>query len=333
MNKTYYGEYFIEEIGIFEQFRNKRIFITGGTGFFGKNLLLFFDFINQKFLLNCSVTVLSRNPESFFNKNNEFENMQNVEFVTGDIRDFVFPEKCFDYIIHAATDVDKETSSSDEIYSVIVNGTKRILEMCAKKKVTRLLYVSSGAVYGVQPPDLLNIPEDYPCSPVNAYGQGKLDAENLCSASKTDTVIARCFAFVGPYLPLDKHFAIGNFINNILNDEDINIKGDGSPYRSYMYAADLTEWLLTILLKGKTNEAYNVGSDKAISIADLAKVVCKYSSTGNTRVNIAQKAVDGILSSRYVPCIDKAKKELNLKCKISLEDAIQKTINWNKEKI
>lgn len=312
-----------------KMFVGKRVFLSGGTGFFGKWLQLSFDYMIRQAEIKAELVVLSRDPEKFLKNNPAFKELADISYVQGDIRDFDFPEGEFDYVIHAATEASAKLiiDKPDEMYSVIVDGTKHILEMCAEKEVKKLLYVSSGAVYGIQPPDLLNIPEDYPCKPVNAYGKGKLEAENMCLASSVDTVIARCFAFIGPYLPLNTHFAIGNFINNVLNDQDINIQGDGSPYRSYMYASDLVEWLLTILLKGKSNEVYNVGSDKAVSIAELAKHVSKFSLSEKQNINIAKEKTDGTLASRYVPSTDKAKKELGLECKISLKESIQKTIN------
>ena len=310
-----------------ESLQYKKIFLSGGTGFFGKSIL---DYLNQVEEWRGSLYILSRNPDKFCKSNPELTNLPRLNFVQGDIRDFDYstlPD--FDYVVHAATEADSKLNAEkpDEMYSVIVDGTKHILEMCAAKKVRRLLYVSSGAVYGVQPPDLPNVAEDYPCSPVNAYGKGKLDAENICLAADTDTVIARCFAFVGPYLPLDKHFAIGNFINNVLNGEDINILGDGTPYRSYMYAGDLIEWLFTILLEGNSNEIYNVGSDKAVSIAELAKLVSGFSLSKQPNVNIAKLKIDGILAPRYVPSIEKAERELGLKCRTSLHESLEKTIN------
>ena len=154
-------------------------------------------------------------------------------------------------------------------------------------------------------------------------------AEQLCLESGVKTVITRCFAFVGPWLPLDTHFAIGNFIWNCLRNEPIEIKGDGTPMRSYMYGSDLAEWLLAILLRGEPARAYNVGSDEAISILDLAHLVRECAGTQN-EIIVHGKKVDGTLPARYVPSVDLAKKELSLCLRSSLSEAISQTLDWHR---
>ena len=140
--------------------------------------------------------------------------------------------------------------------------------------------------------------------------------------------IARCFAFVGPHLPLDTHFAIGNFINNVLKNEDIIIKGDGSTIRSYMYASDLTIWLWIILQKGKLNYPYNIGSNESINIAELAKEIKNFASL-NLRINV-NKVARVTEIDKYVPDINRAKK-LGLEIKVNLLDSIIKTIKFYKK--
>lgn len=297
----------------------KRIFLTGGTGLFGKWLL---DFLQ---VLEVRVVILSRNPAQF----PELGKNSNITFIQGDVRDFKFPAGSFDYVIHAATEASLklDQENPDEMYSVIVDGTRRVLEFSKQAGVKRLLYVSSGAVYGVQLPELSHVPETFPCNPVTAYGKGKLKAEQLCLESGVETVVARCFAFVGPWLPLDTHFAVGNFIGNCLRNEPIEIKGDGTPLRSYMYGTDLAEWLVTILLRGEPSRVYNVGSGDAISISDLARLVRDCAGTQNEIV-VHGKKVDGALPARYVPSIDRAITELTLCQRVSLSEAIRRTIAW-----
>ncbi len=293
-----------------------RIFITGGTGLFGKWLLDFFQ------PLETELVVLTRDPDQFLSNFPRFGKSQNLTFVQGDVRNFTFPSGSFDYVIHAATEV--VSADSDELESVIIDGTHRVLEFSKQANIKRLLYVSSGAVYGIQPPNLPNIPETFPCNPTTAYGKAKLQAENLCLESDIKTVIARGFAFVGPDIALDKHFAIGNFIGNCLRNKPIEIKGDGTPLRSYMYGSDLAEWLVTILQKGRSGEAYNVGSPDAISIEDLANTVRRVLNS-DSAIRICEVPNLGKPAARYIPDIQKAKKELGLSVRVDLETAIAKT--------
>jgi nucleoside-diphosphate-sugar epimerase len=306
-----------------------RILLTGGTGFFGKNILKYIKETDCSFRAN--VTILSRNPGKFIEQFPELL-QDNISFIKGDIRTFSLPDSfCCDYVIHGATEASAklEKNNPQEMYSVIVDGTRHLLKEIKKvNKATKLLFVSSGGVYGKQPEDLLHIPEDFPCNPTTAYGKGKLEAEKLCLNSEISTSIARCFAFVGPYLPLDTHFAIGNFILNGLRNESIVIKGDGKSLRSYMYSEDLVEWLLKILIDGKDGEVYNVGSDKTVSIAELAETVNECFDN-KLKIDILGQPISGA-SDRYVPSAQKAQRELFLNLSVGLKEAILNTIEFVK---
>lgn len=301
-----------------ESLAGKRVFITGGTGLFGKWLL--------SVLADSSaeVVVLTRSPDAFVCKNSQFLEHPRITFWQGDVRDFVFPSGHFDYIIHAATPVASDCENEDDLISIIVDGTRRVLEFAATCQADRVLYVSSGAVYGVQPPELTHISETFPCNPTTAYGQGKLSAENLCEESRVDVVIARCFAFVGPSIEQIKQFAIGNFIGNCLRNEPIEIKGDGTPLRSYMFASDLVDWLLAILLRGESGEVYNVGSDVAISISDLAIKVREVVSA-HSPIEVRKPVVEGQCVERYIPSNRKAVEMLSLEMKVDLDNSIRMT--------
>ena len=199
------------------------------------------------------------------------------------------------------------------------------------------MLISSGAVYGKQPPELSHIPEDYsgapdPTQPASAYGEAKRLAELLCAIYQKEygleTTIARCFAFVGPYLNLNIHYAIGNFIQDGLTGSPISVSGDGTPYRSYLYAADLAIWLWTILFRGAPGEAYNVGSDDAITIRDLAYEVAA-SFPNSPEVVIAKNPTPGKPPERYVPSVRKSRESLGLNSWIKLDEALHRTIKWN----
>jgi dTDP-glucose 4,6-dehydratase len=324
---------------IWESFRGKSIFVTGGTGFFGKWLLESFIYVNEKFALNAKITTLSRNPEAFLTEYPFYkEHTNTVHFVKGDILtyDFNLDEK-LQYIIHAATAASESLNKSNPLLMMdtITIGTRRVLDFAITQPIEGFLFVSSGAIYGKQPWNVSHIKEEDSFkvdinNPKAAYAEGKRIAELYSSTYfekyNLPIKIARCFAFVGPYLPLDTHFAIGNFINNAINNEDIIIKGDGSTIRSYMYASDLVVWLWKILLKGEINQPYNVGSDEGASINQLAE---KISSISNAKV--AVKIVGSPVQKEhidiYCPSITKAN-TINAQIKIQLTESIEKTIKF-----
>jgi dTDP-glucose 4,6-dehydratase len=308
-----------------------RIFLTGGTGFFGRWLLALLARAQREF--DIGVTVLTRDPEKFRNRCPDLAAQQFIKLIRGDVRAFEFPEGRFSHIIHAATDTSAAADAdATTLMESIIDGAKRVLEFAATAGVRRFLYVSSGAVYGVQPMDVELLPEDYrgacdPLDPRSAYGQAKRMAEQICACAPArggpEIVIARAFAFVGPGLPLDAHFAIGNFIRDAVAERDIVISGDGSPLRSYLYAGDLAAWLFTLLARGEAGTAYNVGSDKTISIASLAHTVAALSSQEG-RVTIMGED-NGGPRSRYAPSIDRAR-GLGLDVWTPLEESIRRTM-------
>ena len=312
---------------------NSRIFLTGGTGFFGKWMLHSFLGLRKAHNLNATMTVLSRNPQGFLESYPEFLKHEGLDFINGDIRTFDISNlHPFDFVIHAATEASAKLEQEDpeEMYSVITDGTRHVLDFARQCSAKRFLFISSGAVYGSQPPSLSHIPETYDGTPSTAYGKGKKISEHLCldaSADRFECVIARPFAFVGPYLPLNTHFAIGNFIRDCLEYRPIIIQGDGTPLRSYMYAADLAVWLWTILVNGQNCSAYNIGSDQAISIAELAEAISRYFKNRN-EIRILHPSDKTLPQARYIPNVSRAMSELNLKINFNLSQSLEKTIQW-----
>jgi dTDP-glucose 4,6-dehydratase len=308
--------------GIWDDLRGARIFITGGTGFFGCWLLESFAWANDRLGLGASAVVLTRDPAAFARKAPHLAAHPAVTLHRGDVRTFAFPEGPFSHVIHAAT---------------IVAGTERVLTGARAVGARRLLFTSSGAVYGRQPADMTHLSEDYagapdPTDPSSAYGEGKRAAEQLCAVHAGpdfEPVIARCFAFVGPYLPLDAHFAVGNFIRDALAGGPIRVNGDGTAVRSYLYAADLMVWLWTILIHGRSLRPYNVGSDLSIAVRELADVIAKLSTPRATVEVLGAPRTDGT-RSRYVPAIHRAASELKLGVVIRLEDGASRTMKWHR---
>jgi nucleoside-diphosphate-sugar epimerase len=327
---------------LWEELRGERIFITGGTGFFGCWLLESFAWANERLGLNASSLVLTRNLDLFRNKAPHLVANPAVLFHPGDVRSFDFPPGTFSHVIHAATDATHKVNpeSSLILFDTMLSGTHHTLDFASRCGAHKYLLTSSGAVYGRQPPDMSHIPEEYlgapdPTDPLSFKGEGKRASETLCALYAEqyglETKIARGFSFVGPYLPLDYRFAIGNFIRDGLKGGPIIIEGDGTPLRSYLYASDLAIWLWTILFKGQSCRPYNVGSDESISIAELAQQVA---SQFPTHIDVK---IHGKLSAHtpiewYIPNVQRAKMELNLERILSLSNAIHSTIIFNNQK-
>ncbi len=324
-----------------EELRGKRLFITGGTGFFGCWLVESFLWANDQLGLKAQATILTRNLQAFHEKAPHLANHPAIQLLQGDVRSFSFPEGRFSHLIHAAAEGDARFYSQYPLDAFEMNatGTRRTLEFACQCGVEKFLLTSTGAIYGSQPSGLSHIAEDYSGTPDTTSlgslrGETKRISELLCTIfmqeNGLETKIARGFAFVGPHLPLDETYAIGNFIRDGLAGGPIRVNGDGTPYRSYLYAADLAIWLWKILFRGTAGRAYNVGSETAVNIRELAELVA-----GNfeprREVQVARQATPGTAAERYVPKTERARKELGLEEWIDLPTAIQKTIAWHQK--
>jgi dTDP-glucose 4,6-dehydratase len=321
--------------------RGERFFLTGGTGFVGTWLTESLLWANRRLSLGISVVLLTRNPEAFRKRSPHLAGDPAVTIWAGDGATFQYPDGAFPLAVHAATEryfpPDREHPASTLDRDVA--ATRRVLELASTHATRRVLFTSSGAVYGKQPPTLSHVSEDYPGGPIptdtsSAYAHGKRISEFLCSTWSEvygfDAVIGRLFAFVGPLLPLDANYAVGNFIRDALAGGPVRIAGDGTPYRSYLYAADLAIWLWTILLRGDRGTAYNVGSAEEISILDLACRVAAVVSPA-AEIHVAKQAVPGQPAMRYVPATDRAE-GLGLRTWISLEDGVRRTLEWHRRR-
>lgn len=314
----------------------KRFLITGGTGFFGRALLRYFA---QRLTLenaDFSVEVLTRNPDSFLRKFPEFASLSWLQFRAGNILelDSLTGLTAPDYILHAAADsTNGHRLSSIDRFDQIVSGTKNMLRFATVCRAKRFLLTSSGAVYGdpvgrEEPICEDDVSADRSFVTGDAYASGKRVAERLCDLVARDTglsvVVARCFAFVGEDLPTNAHFAIGNFIRDAMWSDEITVRGSGRAVRSYLHQTDLAEWLLTILERGAPLRTYNVGSDQAVSILELANLVSDVVSPGKPVRVLGQ---DGMQDTRrfYVPSIVRAQNELGLHVRVGLSEAIRST--------
>ncbi|MEX3983375.1 NAD-dependent epimerase/dehydratase family protein [Paraburkholderia sp. EG287A] len=324
---------------VWSAFDRARLFITGGTGFIGSWLLEVVQHANRVRGSGIEIVALSRDPDKAQDHAPHLFNSAEVTLIRGDVADFRANAGPIDLCIHAATDVADPAKASDRlrIFDTNIIGTRNVLDFAQAHGASRFLLTSSGAIYGTQPPALTHVPETFSGAPdpldvSAAYGQGKRAAEWLASAygrqSNMCVTIARIYALIGPGIPLDGPFAAGNFIRDALAGRPITINGDGCPMRSYLYMADACIWLFQMLLSGERGQAYNVGSEREISIIDLARMIealCGSNIPATPRISPT-----GAPAPRYVPDTTKARSVLNVAEITPLEDALLKTINWNR---
>ena len=318
-----------------EKLRNKRIFLTGATGFIGKSLLETLLWLNKNQNLNLEIVSISRDPVNFFKTYPHFLGHPEFKLYGGDISDDTskLDLGLLDLTIHAATDVVGKVNSID-LMKACIDGTSNIVKTSKEKGCQKFMLLSSGAVYGRQPLNIDRLSES--CiggvdlvDPQSAYALGKQVSEWLVQQfndMQMEVKVARCFAFVGPYLPLDKHFAIGNFIKSALLGRNIDILGDGTPLRTYLYSSDLCYQLLRILLDANSGSVWNVGGEEPISIKQLAELVCEEL---NPSIKIKIHKTPMGLMEKYIPDLKKITTELKVNPGVNLREAIRKTAEWN----
>jgi dTDP-glucose 4,6-dehydratase len=320
--------------------RGERFFITGGTGFVGTWLTESLLWANRRLSLGISLVLLTRHPEAFRRRSPHLAADPAVTLWVGDCQGFDLPEGNVPFVLHLATERSVPPNAQSPVSTLDgdFSAMRRVLELARTRGTSRLLFTSSGAVYGKQPADLLRIAEDYAGAPLttdlnSSYGQSKRISEFLCSVWSQvygfDAIICRLFTFMGPLLPLDANYAVGNFVRDAMAGGPVRISGDGTPYRSYLYAADLAIWLWVLLMRGEAGTAYNVGSPHEISILDLASRVRDVVAP-SAEICTERQPVPGAPQLRYVPATDRAA-NLGLQAWIPLEEGLRRMCEWHLE--
>jgi dTDP-glucose 4,6-dehydratase len=308
--------------------KTKSLLIIGGTGFFGKSILKYLSTHKELKKKFNKVFILSRGKLKLTKYNTKLKKNFKIIKINSDILT-IKNLPLVDYVIYA---------SILKNYKDDHKAVKNYLNLAKKYHLkSKILYISSGAVYGEQPNSTLEFRENYlQLNKKNAFKTGykkeyskiKLSNEKLFQkfgSSGGKVSIARCFTFVGEYLPINSYYVVGNFIKSILKNSNINVNANYEVIRSYMHENDLVEWLFKILdHSNKSCPLYNVGSNDAISIHELVRIlVKKYKlNTDSLNIKIMKNKCD-----KYIPNINKAKKELNLKLKYTSLEAIDDTVN------
>jgi nucleoside-diphosphate-sugar epimerase len=327
-----------------EALRGGSILVTGGTGFVGRWLLESFAAADRELALGARAVVLTRRPREFAREAPRLAAQPSITLLEGDVRDMRPSLGGISHVVHAATPANAGLNLTDPagMLDVIERGTRRVLELCVAQPERRLLLLSSGAVY--RQPTAAGVPlaEDSPLGPeapeeTSAYHAGKRLAERLAREAVAESglrlTVARPFAFVGPCLPLDAHFAIGNFIRDVLKGGPVVVEGDGTQVRSYLYAADMAAWLWAMLLDERAaGRTYNVGAEHALSVAEAARLV---SAVALAKREVEIRGGDGSSGGGdwYVPSTTRARGELGVMEWTRLEDAVRRTVDWYRRRL
>jgi len=320
---------------LWDHVHRKRIFVTGGSGFFGTWFLELLTSAVDHFELDVDVVVLTRDPIGYqAGRAAHVATHCSVQLWRGDVRNFSFPDGQFDLVAHFGSTGPKawHDDSPAAFEEMVVAGTKRVYEFAVQRGVRRVLLASSGAVYGGGLPQY-PIPETYLCprpSELSPNARSKLAAEKIAIEysgrnSGPETAIARGFAFIGPYLPTGAGFAAHDFLKAAADKKPVQVSGDGSPVRSYLYGSDLAVWLWILLIKAQSTNAWNVGSQSAVSIRDLASTI---SATAKVPLEVLGKDKTSANSSWYVPNTSNAQNQLSIKQTIQLDEAVKRSLIW-----
>jgi UDP-glucuronate decarboxylase len=324
----------------FSLLRGKRILVTGGTGFFGVWMLTALGQIMEFLGYDLEITVITRDSRAFLGQHAGFNSSKNLCFFDGDIRSIDLTGKSFSHLIHMATTSANETFSKEQQVNkidLLYAGTRNLLEQLGGD-LEGVLFTSSGVVYGAPLADStflesqLTRPDNLKADSALAYG--KLLAEYLVNYFSHEFGykynIARCFSFLGQGLPLDIHYAAGNFISDAMNSRPIRILGSGQECRSYMYIGDAIAWLLRLIVE-PTNDAYNLGSESKMTVLELAQLVARVAGRPEKVEVLGRQLPEGNFKRLfYVPSTKKIRSKFpGLEEWTPVSDAVGKMLRSN----
>jgi dTDP-glucose 4,6-dehydratase len=321
-----------------EKLKSSHILITGGTGFVGTWLTEMIIYLNENFNFNITIYLLSRNATQMSNH----IKFKYIHYIKSDVKNIKELPSSIEYILHAAGTPDSREHVSNSIKTIdtFYKGTQNILDLASRlPNLIKVIHFSSNKIYGT----------NYSTTPMDesnttsggnniqdVYSESKRISETLCKAYMSELhlpiIIVRPFAFIGPFQSLDKPWAVNNFIRDAILGGPIRILGNELTTKSYMYGSDLAYFLLNILVLGKVGETYNLGNSHPINLLVLATKI-KNLINSEIEIKIRSSKDQYSKTSFDVPETSKVENELKIKSSFDIDEALKRTILWNKLKV
>jgi dTDP-glucose 4,6-dehydratase len=311
--------------------RYSRILLLGGTGFVGRWLSKTLVQIKRYKFPDIEITVVTRDFRSAQVSLGR-DTSALVKFIQHDLTQapLSFLDR-FDIVIHGAVPSTTKTGGNrpDVFSSISTNVEKSVSELVSRHKNKPLVFhLSSGAVYGPQPLHVRNQPETnlLATSLNNPYADSKIQFENsMTNLAESDSIefcSPRLFTFAGPYLALDQHFAIGNFLQQGLNNEEIVVKGNPLTKRSYLYPTDLIKAIL-YLISMPSSKPVNIGSDQPLTMEEISRRVA-----AATKRNEIRFSNINLPATNYVPSCTYLKSRISDWPSVDFSEALDRWIKW-----
>ena len=329
----------INDPDVFARLDTASVLITGGSGFLGSWICQYLYYLKTKLNLKLKVYIVARDKQKFDSRLGNVRQFD-LEFIRCDIRHLSEIPKDVNYIIHAAGDPDSRRHMTNplETMGTIAEGTMAVLRAADRVSNLRtIVHLSSGSIYGTQPPNVEAIGETHPLASLpldslkSGYTEAKRYSEVLCTSARSELrlplIVLRPFTFLGPFQSLDAPWAINNFINDGLKGRPIRVLGDGKTVRGFLYGADAAGWIVKLMLAGKLDQIYNIGSATGYTLLEIAE---KVAENFHPRPEIILNAalVPSNAQSRYLADIQKLSRDHNLAPYTDLDLAVKRTIDW-----
>lgn len=286
------AEEFVAQIADCSKLKNSSILVSGATGMIGSAVMDILIYLNESKDYQMNLYAAVRNIEKCQERFSTFYQKEYFHIVSYDAGKPIDFDFTVDYVIQAASNADPAAISTQPAETLISNvyGVWQILEYVRKKEIKRMLFVSTGEIYGKNTIGEKYKENDYGAIDIlnyrAAYPVGKRAAENLCASYvkeyNIDIVIARLSHAYGPTIAENDSRASAQFTHKALKKENIVMKSAGQQLRSYCYVYDSATAMLTVLLKGITNSAYNVANTN--SVLSIKEIACLFAKESGTEV-------------------------------------------------